>query len=688
MRIKKLYIYIVKTFFPLLVVSSAVALFVVVTQLLWQSMADLIGKGIDGVIFVKLLFFASMTVMPLAIILGVLVASLMTFGNLGERMELLAMKSAGIPLFKIMKPLFYTAVAIAVGLFVFQNDYMITSQVKFWQYYFSIKNKSPELAIPEGVFYKDLQNYSIYVEKKDSEAKMMYGMMIYDLTQGFQDATVVMADSGKLYSSTNGAELILELFTGESFQNLSQNNGRVQSDAERPFLREKFEYKEIRIPFDANLSMMDESILSSQFVGKNVVELKQYTDSIALEIDSLITAGRALAYKTEYMAKYSSKLPSHTDGMESSSSTSQPAPRPEPMTIDEDGYLEAGTTDGASFSEDQWAPSQVENIVQQSLPKQKKSAQPNYDMAQRFDKSGYMSQSAIYDTASSMVSNLRNDNYFTVQIMDENVNLHRKNEFEYWRKFTYPVACVVFFLIGAPLGALIRKGGMGVPFITAVLFFIVFYILESFGWKMVREGTLVNWFGMWLPNMVLFPIGVWLCLVATKDSSRLSIDSFTTWIKRFFGTETDRKVEYKEIAMEDADLDLAISDIHTLDTKVQELSHLGTMHYWEFFLHDEQYEKREQLNALVEKIVKNLVNCRDYLLVHKLADYPFLRDLSRTMRPNSKVGNILMMLFLPFGLVVYMIYAIRNKRYIRELKKVTSANEVMRGEIQRVKQIR
>lgn len=659
-------------------------------------MADLIGKGIDGIIFFKLLFFASMTVMPLAIILGVLVASLMTFGNLGERMELLAMKSAGIPLFTIMKPLFLTAIAIALGLFVFQNDYMITSQVRFWQYYFSIKNKSPELAIPEGVFYKDLENYSIYVERKDSEAKMMYGMMIYDLTKGFQDATVVMADSGKLYSSQNSAELILELFTGESFQNLSQNNSGFQSDAERPFLREKFEFKEIRIPFDANLSMMDESILSNQFVGKNVFELKQYTDSIALEIDSLLSAGRAQAFRSEYMTKFSDAKNVATAGEDSNSSTLPPpiyaAPRRDIMDSGEVDYAQVG---GGNLEEEALYP-QSESLsdfseslsTAQQLPETKKKAPTNLDMAKRLELTGYTAKSAIYDTAASMVSNIRSDNYFTVQLMDENVNLHRKNEFEYWRKFTYPVACIVFFLIGAPLGALIRKGGMGVPFITAVLFFIVFYILESFGWKMVREGTLINWFGMWLPNMVLFPIGVWLCLVATKDSSRLSIGAFTTWTKRFFGTETDRKVEYKEIAMEDADLDLAISDIHTLDSKVQELSHLGTMHYWEFFLHDEQYEKREQLNALVEKIVKNLVNCRDYLLVHKLADYPFLRDLSRTMRPNSKVGNILMMLFLPFGLVVYMIYAIRNKRYIRELKKVTSANEVMRGEIQRVKQIR
>lgn len=654
-------------------------------------MGDLIGKGIDALTFMRLLFYASMTVMPLAIILGILVASLMTFGNLAERLELLAMKAAGIPLLTIMKPLFVTVICIAAGLFIFQNDYMIKSQVSFWQYYFSIKNKSPELAIPEGVFYKDLENYSIYVERKDRDAKMMYGMMIYDLTNGFKDATVLMADSGKLYSTKKGAELILELYEGESFQNLKDDNSTYyENNAERPFLREKFKFKEIHIPFDASLSMVDASILSSQFVGKNLFELREYTDSIAVEIDSLAVIGREQVYQTEYMRLFSENekdiIPSQQDQIARLRADVSDS------TIEENQVGMAKDTDVTKSK----TSNNDKIVIPPSKPKEKQSRESYsklpkevkiaYNLEQKMANIGLSQKSAIYETASTIVSNDRNENYFSVQRMDENVNLHRKNEFEYWRKFTYPTACIVFFLIGAPLGALIRKGGMGVPFITAVLFFIVFYILESFGWKMVREGTLVNWFGMWLPNLVLFPIGLWLCYVATKDSSRLNFEVVAAWSKRYFGTKTDRKIEYKEIVMAEANFDQAEQDILLLNNKIDHLEKLGTMHYWEFFLNDKQYEKREELNALVEQIVKNLENTRDYNLVLALGNYPFLRDLSRTMRLRSKIGNILLMLFLPFGLIVYVVYALRNKRYIEQLKKVSQANKIILDEIWRVKQ--
>ena len=269
----------------------SVSLFVVVIQFLWQSVGTLVGKGVDGLVLLRLLFFASMTMVPLALVLGVLVASLMTFGNLGERMELLAMKAAGIPLYKILKPAFYFVVVLAMGLFVFQNDWMIQSQVKFWQYYFSIKNKSPELAIPEGAFYKGVDNYSIFVEKKDNKRKMLYGLMLYDFSQGFDEAMVVVADSGRLYSTPKGQELILELYHGESFQNLKGQGGYYQTSEDRPFLRERFGYKELHIPFNTDLSMVDESILTSQFVGKDMRQLKAYTDSLRVEIDSLALLG-------------------------------------------------------------------------------------------------------------------------------------------------------------------------------------------------------------------------------------------------------------------------------------------------------------------------------------------------------------------------------------------------------------
>ena len=694
-------------------VSSAVALFVVVTQLLWQSIGDLVGKGLDAVVFLKLLFYASMTVMPLAIILGVLIASLMTFGNLAERMELLAMKAAGIPLLTIMKPLFVTVLVIAGGLFVFQNDYMITSQVRFWQYYFSIKNKSPELAIPEGVFYKDLQNFSIYVDRKDSKAKMMYGLMIYDLSDGFENATILVADSGRLYSAKDGTGLVLELFHGESFQNLKSQDTYYSSNAERPFLRERFQTKELTIPFDANLSMIDADILTSQFVGKDLFELKAYTDSLTTEIDSLAKANQQLARLRFYDRAFEGRrapasleqLRRHTEELEQmreQTTTTDPSAAIE--TSDRSALEEATALSEAIASAET---SEVEEMAETTplaaasdqtnaettldkepavtiLTDLPKELQRQFDLEEKWQQIPLNERSELLDRATAKLSNEQNDLYFTVEAFSENVDLRRKNEFEYWRKFTYPVACISFFLIGAPLGAVIRKGGLGVPFITAVFFFIIFYILESFGWKMVREGTLHNWFGMWLPNIALIPMGIGLCYLATKDSARVSLDGLFAGVKRFFSTSTDREIEYKEVAMVNVNYHDALEKISLLDRQIEAYQGKRHLSYFAFFLNQEAYERELEINRTLEQLVAEMSNSRHVTLLHQLGLYPYLGNLSRTLRPRAKWLRMAILVGLPIGLPIYVIHRMRNKVYREKLGEVLKVNKEMRSRIAEV----
>lgn len=473
-RPKRLYTYIIKTFIPLLLAGFSVSLFVVVIQFLWQSVGTLVGKGVDGLVLLRLLFFASMTMVPLALVLGVLVASLMTFGNLGERMELLAMKAAGIPLYKILKPAFYFVVVLAMGLFVFQNDWMIQSQVKFWQYYFSIKNKSPELAIPEGAFYKGVDNYSIFVEKKDNKRKMLYGLMLYDFTQGFDESMVVVADSGRLYSTPKGMELILELYHGESFQNLRGQGGYYQSSEDRPFVRERFGYKELHIPFNTDLSMVDESILTSQFVGKDMWQLKAYTDSLRVEIDSLALLGiqnstRRLGYQ---MVGQSEERETLRGSLQEGNMESV---RRAVQRTSTGGDYSEGSDAGERYSEGSYTEELGSGVATEEVTapltkkaRKSKASYASFDVGEKLAAVGASSASSVYASAISQVTTVQNETFFTVEEMRENVDLLRKNESEYWRKLTYPIACIAFFLIGAPLGALIRKGGMGLPFLVAV----------------------------------------------------------------------------------------------------------------------------------------------------------------------------------------------------------------------------
>lgn len=660
MSIKKLYIYIIKTFLPLLLVSFAISWFVVIMQLLWRFVDDLVGKGIDAVIFIKLMFYAAMTVVPLALILAILVASLMTFGNLGERLELLAMKSAGVPLYTIMKPIFVSVVVISAGLFIFQNDWMIKSQVKFWAYYFAIRNKSPELAIPAGVFYKELSGYSIYVKEKDSKSKLLKGVMIYDYKSGINDATVIVADSGRVYSTKDNTALILELYHGESFKNL-RSPSYANPQELIPYLREKFELKEVHILFDTNLDRPDEDVIASQFVGKNIIELKHFSDSLSLIVDSLEIASAREIINGSYQTKF---LPTSPISVVGSSLASQ---EDQGDTSEETQSATSAPSHSLSIAESY--PSKYEQLPAKE--------QKNFSMAQRLATMGMREKKDLYSKTVELVSNQLAMSSFTRSEREGTLSTMRKNEFEFHRKMTYPVACLVFFFIGAPLGAIIRKGGLGTPIVTAVLFFIVYYVLETMGLKMARDGKIAVWIGMWLPSMVLSPIGLWLSYIATKDSTKLNLDNYINTMRKLLGTSTARKVEFKDITMTEVNHAQAIRDIDTLERAVKEHLSVPAMSYSAFFLDNEKHLQRQEIFELTEKIVDNLSNSRDYLLINRLANYPYLKDLARTMRLSNKWGNIALMILFPLGLSFYGIYLYRNKAYRRELGNIINTNKQM-----------
>lgn len=590
-----------------------------------------------------------MSLVPLALVLAILIASLMTFGNLGERLELLAMKSAGIPLYRIMKPIFVAVVLLAGSLFVFQNDFMITSQVKFWQYYFSIRNKSPELAIPEGVFYREMPGYSIYVKRKDHKTKLLHDIMIYDTKEGFANASVMVADSGRIFSTNDNRMLILRLFHGESFKNLRRQSYTNLREL-IPYLRESFEMKEIHINFDSNMDMLDESILSSQFVGKNIFQLKSYTDSLSLEVDSVQKLNEREVLKTSYWHKHTESYADNTPETSKGENSAYPLPE----QTKREGAEKASTPER-----------QIQSIPQKSYPA---LAETFPSLQTTFDKLPLSRKGEILQAAIDMINTKESNLFFNRSTQEEMENVLRKNLFEYYRKMTYPVACLIMFFIGAPLGAIIRKGGMGTPIVTAVLFFIVYYILESVGWKMASEGKWEIWSGMWLPTIVLAPIGIWLSWIATKDSAKINIDTYVNIVKKIIGTDTTRKIEYKEVTMTDPDYEKALAEIRELSTKAEKVLQMGTLSYTAFFLSDHSYERRKELFLLTERIVSNLHDSRDHLLIHKLSKVPFLRDLSRTMRTRSKSVNIALMLLFPLGLIIYTLYAIRNRAYLKEVK--------------------
>ena len=293
-----------QTFLPLFIMTFGICLFIVLMQFLWRYIDDMVGKGLGIPVLGEMFFYAGLSLFPMALPLAILLASLMTFGNLGERLELLAMKSAGVSLIHIMRPLIITMGLISIGAFFFQNNVMPVAQVKLYTLLYSMRQKSPELDIPEGVFYGEITGYNVYVKEKDKTG-LLKDVMIYDYSKGFNKTSVIVADSGRLKTSADKLFLVLSLFNGESFENMENQSGSSNKKTAVPYRRETFENKEILIEFDANFSRSDESLMANQYMGKQLNDLQTSIDSMSVRLDSIKALNAKNVYDMSYKRTFS-----------------------------------------------------------------------------------------------------------------------------------------------------------------------------------------------------------------------------------------------------------------------------------------------------------------------------------------------------------------------------------------------
>ena len=289
-----------QTFLPLFLMTFGICLFIVLMQFLWRYIDDMVGKGLGIPVLAEMFMYAALFLVPMALPLAILLASLMTFGNLGERLELLAMKSAGVSLVHIMRPLIITISMISIGAFFFQNYAMPVVQVKLYTLLWSMRQKSPELDIPEGVFYSEITGFNVYVKHKDTETGLLRDMMIYDYSEGFNKVSVMVADSGRLKTSADKMFLVLSLFNGESFRSLDKQSSTTGAKSSVPYQRETFKSRDILIEFDANFSRTDESFMQNQFMGKNMHDLQIFIDSVSVRLDSIQNVNAKNVYETSY----------------------------------------------------------------------------------------------------------------------------------------------------------------------------------------------------------------------------------------------------------------------------------------------------------------------------------------------------------------------------------------------------
>lgn len=509
-----------KQFLPLLVMTFFISLFIVMMQFLWRYIDDLVGKGLGVDVIAELFFYAALTMVPTALPLAVLLASLMTFGNLGERLELTAMKSAGISLFRIMKPLTVLMVFIAVGAFFFQNNVLPIAQTKMWTLLFSMRQKSPEIEIPVKSFYDQIPGMNLYVEAKDRDSGTLYGMIIYDVSRGIDNSRVILADSGKLAFTEDKTRLFLHLYHGELFENFRDNAIGSSSSSYMPFRRETFDDKQVYFAFNTNFNRMDEGGVRSQYVGKNIAELRVAIDSINVKVDSI---GRS--FGTEIKERPYMGIPYSVVKYIDHKPTRVPRPAvtlKKPLNVD-------SLFNGPS-------PKDAKTYISQAITKAKRQQQE------------YQFKSAV--------------------LLDQEKSM-RRHEIELMRKFTLSVACIVFFFIGAPLGAIIKKGGIGTPLVISVLLFIVYFIFDNSGYKFARDGKVAVWFGMWMSTMVMLPLGVFFTYKAVGDTEMFDAEFFKRFFARFKRKPPTRVVEQKEISMVDITVEEAAPRLDAFISSLQ-----------------------------------------------------------------------------------------------------------------------
>lgn len=479
-RIKRLYTFVLQSFFPIFVMTFMISNFILVMQLLWKYVDQIVGKGIDFIIFAQFYWYAALSLVPMSLPLAVLLASLMTFGNFGERLELLAMKAAGISLFHIMKPLIVLMIAISIGAFYFQDKVMPVVQVKLMTLLASFKQKSPELSIPEGAFYSEIPGITLYVKSKDPEKNLLKDIMIYDFSNGYENAAVTVAKYGKLQFTADKKNLVFTLHKGEGFSNF-KNQQNVSAGI--PYRRESFRIKRLVIDFDGNFNLVDESNFSSLHFSKNTRQLSSIIDSVRTILDSLNS--KTQEYYTQY--KYLGR---------------ETAP----------GYVLAST----------------KTISRQSLVK---PFYPNTDSL--ISTLNQNEQRKIIERARRQVSEIRNEMDYRLMNVSNETFQFRRSSIEFHRKFTLSFACLIFFFIGAPLGAIIRKGGIGMPAVISVFLFIFYYMIDVTGYKFSRDGVWNPILGGWISSAALFPLGLFLTYKAVNDSVILNGDAYIAFVKNY-----------------------------------------------------------------------------------------------------------------------------------------------------------
>ena len=629
-RIKKLDIFIARQFALLFVGTFFICQFVLMMQFLWMYIDKLIGKGLSMEIMAQFFWYMGLMLVPQALPLAILLSSLITFGNLGESSELTAIKASGTSLMQAFRSLILISTFICFGSFYFQNNIGPEANMKIAQLLISIKQKSPEVEIPEGIFYDGISGTNIYVQKKDVNTGKLYGVMVYKMSDSYEDATIILADSGMLQSTAEKKHLIMTLWSGEWFENMQASE--LGNTASVPYRRESFITKQIVDNFDGDFNLTDATSLSNNARAKSLTQSRQDIDSLNHEYDSI---GRAY-YRDAKLSLY------RTDSISKADS------------------VRAVRMAGAQTF--------------------------NYDSL--FNKLSMDKRQETVNQAFAQVQAAVKDLEYKSMITDDGDYIIRQHQIETINKFTVALSCLIFFFIGAPLGAIIRKGGLGVPVIISVLVFIVYYILDNSGYRMARGGMWAVWFGKGLAPGVLIPIAIFVTYKANNDSVVFNFDLYRDLFRQMFGLRVKRHFFGKEVIINDP---IYPEDAVRLQQITQKIRIYSKEHNLKtapnvikvFFKYRPDHEI-ECINQLLETVIEDLSNTKDKQILKDLNSYPVLAVKAHTRPFERKWMNVIGGVFLPTGIFFYLRMWRFRLRLLRDLRIIMQTNSEIINRIQEI----
>ncbi|MCX7863344.1 MAG: LptF/LptG family permease [Bacteroidales bacterium] len=472
----------IKSYLGPFIFTFFITVFVLLMQFIWKYVDEFVGKGIEWSVMAELFGYASINFIPMALPLAILLSSIMTFGNLGEYFELTALKASGISLYRIMYPLIVFIAILSVLALLFSNYILPVANLKFYSLLFDVRSQRPEIIIKPGIFYNGIDDYSIRIRSRNQQTNMMYDIMIYDHTERKGNTSVLIADSGKMYLSPNKDYLFIELYHGKKYEEVMEDGGYLRKTYPHQF--QTFDIQKAKIALSGfTFSRSDESLFKEHYRMLNIEQLKKTEDSLWTDYKR---------FKENYKT-----------------------------TVCEQAFFKHLTND--SLSKDT------------TLKLQEVYKRINH---KEWD-----------DIINLALIDARNQQSF-IQISIEEDKAKRswiaRHQIEFHQKFTLAFACIIFFFIGAPLGAIIRRGGLGMPVVVSVLLFIMYYIISLTGEKFAKELYWPAWKGIWFSSFILFPLGILLTYKAMTDSTMLPLQNLISYIYKV--TERLKKSKHEHIS--------------------------------------------------------------------------------------------------------------------------------------------